>query len=51
MVSQDEEARGNSKDEGFEVLESIISGSPDISRSEEAENVFGGLRQLPKLLQ
>lgn len=49
VMPQDEQSGCYSKDQRFEILYRIISGSPNISRGEEAEDILRGLWQFPEL--
>ena len=42
MVAEDEETRGQGKDEGFEVLERAVASATDVGGGEEAKDVLRG---------
>lgn len=48
-MAEDEQARGQGQYEGLEVLEGAVARAADIGSGEEAEDVLGGLGELPEL--
>jgi hypothetical protein len=49
-MSEDKETTGDREYQGFEVLQSRIASPPNIVWREETEDVFGGFRKLPELV-
>lgn len=43
------QASADGLDKGLEVLECIVAGTSHVGRSEETEDILGGLGQLPEL--
>lgn len=49
QVNHVDKAGDEGGEQGFDIWEGVVPCAPDIDWREQAENIFNGLRQFPKL--